>query len=71
MMVAEWDCETDVNVLTGQKVVRFRYRRTIGRGRWTSFVVYPDNGQTVDEIIDLGREIVDVHVEQFTRSEVT
>lgn len=61
MTVSEWDCETDVNLLNGQEIVRFRYRHTWGRGRWTRFVVVPDEAQTTAEIIANARDIVTRH----------
>lgn len=55
----------DVNLLTGEEVVRVRYRAK-GTRRWTRLLVVPDEGQTVDELLREGPAIARAHMEHVS-----
>ena len=57
-----FDVETslDVNLLTGQEIVRVRYRER-GERRWTRLFVVPDAEQTVGDLLTHGHEIAAAH----------
>ena len=57
------DVETvrDVNAVTGEEVVRVRYR-VRGRRRWTRLVVIPDEGQSVNDLMRQGELIAQAHL---------
>jgi hypothetical protein len=57
----EVETERDTNLLTGEEVVRVRYR-VEGTRRWTKLVVFPDQGQTVQELLREGHLIAQAHL---------
>jgi len=59
------ETKRDINLLTGQEIVRVRYRRE-GVRRWTRLVVVPDEGQTVDELLREGHLIAQAHMARAT-----
>lgn len=52
--------ERDVNLLEGQEFVRIIYRAE-GVRRWTRIAVFPDDGQSLEEVEELAHEIAEVH----------
>ena len=55
------ETKRDVNLLTGEEIVRVKYRPE-GVRRWTRLVVIPDADQSVDELLRQGHEIAAAHM---------
>jgi hypothetical protein len=60
------ETERDTNLLTGEEIVRVRYRPE-GTQRWTKLVVFPEGDQTVDELLRDGHLIAQAHMAKVTR----
>lgn len=56
MSAVQVETERDVNLLTGQEIVRVKFRPE-GVRKWTRFVVFPDPDQSVEELLTQGPEI--------------
>jgi hypothetical protein len=52
--------ERDTNLLNGEAFVRIRYREP-GVRRWTKIAVFPDDGQPLEEVEELARDIAEMH----------
>jgi hypothetical protein len=59
--VVQVETKLDTNLLTGQEIVRVRYRPE-GTRRWTKLFVVPDADQTVDELLREGHLIARAHM---------
>lgn len=64
--VFDVETERDVNMLTGEDVVRVKYRER-GTRRWTRIVVFPEPDQPVAELLGQGHEIAAAHIASQSR----
>lgn len=65
-MKVEVETSRDLNLLTGEEIVRVRYRPE-GVRRWTKLIVVPDDDQTIDALLRQGHEIAAAHMAQEPR----
>lgn len=57
------ETERDTNLLTGEEIMRVRYRPE-GTRRWTKFIVFPSDGQSLDDLLREGHLIARAHMEK-------